>query len=139
MSFQLSFRTRHKYDARDSGLSVRTVLTTGAQIVHCVAKIDTGASVCLFQRELADVLKLDLESGHLIYLSTLTGSLPAFGHELTLQTFDLAFLTTVYFAASYGLERNLLGRTGWLQQVRLGIVDYDEEIYLSAYNDTDES
>jgi hypothetical protein len=36
--------------------------------------------------------------------------------------------------AHYGLERNPRGQFGWLQNVRLGIVDYDEEI-LSDYND----
>ncbi|MGH9916452.1 MAG: hypothetical protein ACRD63_14325, partial [Pyrinomonadaceae bacterium] len=59
----------------------------------------------------------------------------AFGHEVVLLTFDLAFQTTVYFSANYGQERNLLGRFGWLQQVRLGIIDYDEDLYLGAYND----
>ncbi len=138
MAFQLSFRTRHKYADQDGSLALRVILSTGAQTVHCVARIDTGATCCLFQRELADALEIDVESGNKIYLSTLTGSLSAFGHELTLQTFDIAFHTTVYFAAAYGLERNLLGRIGWLQQVRLGIVDHDEEIYLSDYNDPDE-
>ncbi|MGH9898970.1 MAG: hypothetical protein ACRD4L_08995 [Pyrinomonadaceae bacterium] len=135
MAFQLSFQSRHKYSTRDSGLTVRTILSNGMQLVHCVASVDTGASVCLFQRELADILHLDLESGHLIRLSTLVGPLLAFGHEIVLQTFDLAFQTTVYFSANYGQERNLLGRFGWLQQVRLGIIDYDEDLYLGAYND----
>jgi hypothetical protein len=34
-----------------------------------------------------------------------------------------------------GLPRNLLGKLGWLQQIRFGLVDYDEMIYLSDYND----
>ena len=53
----------------------------------------------------------------------------------TLQTFEVALQTTVYFAATHGLERNLLGRTGWLHQVKLGIVDHDELIYLSHYDE----
>jgi hypothetical protein len=31
------------------------------------------------------------------------------------------------------LPRNLLGRQGWLRNLKLGIVDYDYLLYLSAY------
>jgi hypothetical protein len=41
----------------------------------------------------------------------------------------------VYFAANYGLRRNLLGREGWLSKVRLAIVDYDSEVFLSRYEE----
>lgn len=137
MPFQLSFESQHKYATREGNLNVRTILSTSTQHVHCVAAIDTGATVCLFQRELAEALDIDLEAGSLIQLSTLTGTLQAYGHEVTLQTFDVVVQTTVYFAATQGLERNLLGRIGWLQQVKLGIVDHDELIYLSHYDDAD--
>jgi hypothetical protein len=63
------------------------------------------------------------------------GSLIAFGHSVTLHTLGLEFDSVVYFAADYGLERNLLGREGWLQKVRLAIIDYDSTIYLSPYNE----
>jgi hypothetical protein len=69
-------------------------------------------------------------------METLTGVFKAYGHEVTLVTFDLAFEVMVYFAADYGLSRNLLGRNGWLQQVRLGLCDYDEMLYVSAYDET---
>ena len=134
MTFQISFGHCHSYDARE-GLAIRAVLIASGRDVSCIAYIDTGASVCLFQRELADTLELDLETGHRINLSTLTGSLPAYGHEVTLQTLDVALHTTVYFASTPGLQRNLLGRAGWLHQLKLGIVDHDEFIYLSHYDD----
>lgn len=95
MSFQLSSRERHKYEKSESGLAMRTILSTGQRTVNCVARIDTGATACLFQRELAELLELDLEGGHHIVLATLAGTLPAWGHEVTLQTFNLALYTTV--------------------------------------------
>ncbi|HEX9002896.1 MAG TPA: hypothetical protein VGB07_23510 [Blastocatellia bacterium] len=64
----------------------------------------------------------------------LTGSLDAFGHEVTLQTGDIAFQSLVYFAKHPGLQRNLLGRQGWLRNLRLGVIDYDNRLYLSAYD-----
>jgi predicted aspartyl protease len=135
MSFQLTFRDRHQYETSDGAITVAAFLSSGDSRVRCVAQVDTGAAVCLFGRELAEALGIDVESGHQIYLSTLVGSLPADGHEVTLEALGLKLHTTVYFVAHDGLERNLLGKFGWLQQVRLGIVDYDEKIYLSAYDD----
>jgi len=37
----------------------------------------------------------------------------------------------VYFAEDYSLNRNLLGRQGWLQLIRIGLDDYKSEIYIS--------
>jgi len=52
-----------------------------------------------------------------------------------MQVAGLTYQTTVYFAEYYGLPRNLLGKFGWLQQIRFGLVDYDEMTYISDYND----
>ncbi|MBI1765786.1 MAG: hypothetical protein HYR56_30650 [Acidobacteria bacterium] len=67
-------------------------------------------------------------------LSGLTGMLEAFGHEVTLQTGELVFQSIVYFAKYPGVQRNLLGRRGWLRNLRLAIIDYDQVLYLSAYD-----
>ena len=65
----------------------------------------------------------------------MTGVLTAYGHEVVLETLGLQLQTVVYFAESYEVKRNLLGRQGWLQLIRLGIVDYDSELYLSMYDE----
>lgn len=93
-------------------------------------KVDTGAEFCLFQRDYADELGLDIESGRAIRLSTLTGSFVAYGHRVVIQTFDLAFESTVYFAEFYGLNRNILGRNGWMEHLDLGLSIRRSEIYL---------
>jgi len=33
------------------------------------------------------------------------------------------------------LAGNLLGREGWLQKVRLAVVDYDSTLYISPYQE----
>jgi len=89
----------------------------------------------MFAREIGEDLGLDIEAGAPMTLETLTGKFIAYGHELTLDLLETQFYSTVYFPAERGLRRNLLGREGWLQLVRLAIIDYDEELYLSLYND----
>jgi hypothetical protein len=110
-------------------------LVIGDQSVICQAKIDTGGHVCLFMREIAETLGIDIQTVHRQAFRTLAGSLTAYGHTVRLHTLGLEFESLVYFAANYGLPRNLLGREGWLQKVRLAIIDYESTLYLSGYQD----
>jgi len=50
------------------------------------------------------------------------------------MSLDYEFVTTVFFADLPGFFRNVLGRHGWLERIRLGLVDYDGEIYASRYD-----
>ncbi|MDX2031199.1 MAG: hypothetical protein SF339_11040 [Blastocatellia bacterium] len=135
MSHQLAFAARESYDTRLEGITIEARLGFGATSIICLAKIDTGGQVCLFMREIAEALGVDIETGHRRIFNTLAGSLTAFGHAVTLTTLGLEFDSVVYFAADYGLPRNLLGREGWLQKVRLAVVDYDAALYLGPYQE----
>ncbi len=131
---QLTFDEEYRYKDDESGISISVILTYGGKTVHTDAKVDPGSAVCLFSYEDGLDLGVPIERGIPITLSGLTGSLDAFGHEVTLQTGQLVFQSTVYFAKYPGLPRNLLGRRGWLRNLRLGLIDYDNLLYLSAYD-----
>ncbi|MFN7946869.1 MAG: hypothetical protein U0Z53_16075 [Blastocatellia bacterium] len=134
MPYQITFDKSCEYNSLEDGVTIPVVLKVGATKADLLAKVDTGAAHCLFQREYGEALGLQLENGQLVRLDTLAGSLTAFGHEVTLITFDIEFEAIVFFAADYNLPRNLLGRSGWLQKVRMGLIDYESRIYLSAYS-----
>lgn len=135
MTYQQTYQIYHSYDTRSSGIEIQAVLKLGEETVFTEAKVDPGAQVCLFRREHGEMLGLAIESGHRIVLESLAGTLVAYGHTVTLETLGLEFDSVVYFAELYGLRRNLLGREGWLQKVRLGIVDYNAVLYLSPYQE----
>jgi predicted aspartyl protease len=103
--------------------------------VHVDAKVDTGAQFCLFSREIGERLGLDVEGGLRREMGTLAGRMTAYGHEVTLETLGLVLSTFVFFSEEGRLPRNLLGRVGWLRLIRLAVVDYEHEIYLSPYDD----
>jgi hypothetical protein len=136
MDYPLIFTTRAEYSPQESGLTIEVTLQLGEETVVARAKIDTGAQVCLFQREIGEQLGLNIESGHRCIIDTLAGSLLAYGHFIRLHTLGLEFDSIIYFAANPGLPRNLLGREGWLQKVKLAVIDYDTIIYLSHYDYT---
>ena len=103
--------------------------------INCDAKVDTGAEVCLFQRAIGEALEIPIENGVKKRLETLTGVLTAYGHEVVFEVLGLKLQTMVYFAESGEVRRNLLGRQGWLQLIKVGIVDYDSELYVGLYDE----
>ena len=135
MRYPLSFEVLHEYDPRTDGITVPVVLGVGRRDLRIVAKVDTGAAVCVFEREHGEDLGLDIEAGQPLQIATASGSFLAYGHDVSLSTFGFQFDVVAYFAFQYGFPRNVLGRRGWLEQVRLGIVDYDRKLYVSRYSD----
>jgi len=105
------------------------------RIVDVLAKIDTGSTFCLFERHHGEALHLDVAAGEEMWIRTLNGRFKVYGHEVSLAVFDVEHSAMVYFYEDYDFGRNVLGRRGWLDRVRLGLIDHDCELYLAAYND----
>lgn len=130
---QLNFTEERRYKDDDDGIPILVRLTYAGTSIEVTAKVDTGSAVCLFSHEDGLDLGISVEQGIPKRLGGLAGSLDAFGHEVTLQTGNIAFQSFVYFAKYPNLPRNLLGRQGWLRNLKLGVIDYDNLLYLSAY------
>lgn len=84
MSWQLNFQKKLKYDSLEMGIGVEVLLRHGALETTCIAKVDTGSQVCLFERGVGEYLEIDITNGIPKKLSTLTGDLMVFGHEIIL-------------------------------------------------------
>jgi hypothetical protein len=130
---QITFAEELHYKDDDDGIPLQIRLSYAGHTIEVTAKVDSGAAVCLFSNEVGLALGAPVEQGIPKRLGGLAGSLDAFGHEVTLQTGNIAFQSFVYFAKYLNLPRNLLGRQGWLRNLKLGVIDYDNLLYLSAY------
>jgi hypothetical protein len=133
MSHRLTFDVIHQYDPGRPGILVPVSLTLGGQSLITEAHLDTGAANCFFRRSLGEKLGINIESGDLCGFSSPGGIVEGFGHFVTLETFGVEFDTLVYFAKDRGFNRNLLGRHGWMQRWRLGLIDYEGSLYMSRY------
>jgi hypothetical protein len=131
----LSFREKWSYSASQSGIELWIGLNHESRSVRFLAKVDTGAAFCIFQREYAEQLGIDVESGQYRKVNTATGSFDVYGHAVTLSCFDWEFESLVYFATLKDFSRNVVGRVGWLEHFRLGLVDHDSTLFLSHYDD----
>lgn len=130
---QLDFERLVPYDPNVAGITIPTVLGFSDNQVSIEAKVDTGASVCVFERVHAESLGLEVESGLPLQIATATGTFLAFGFRVTLAAAEMEVDSLVYFAQSQEIRRNVLGRHGWLELVKLGIVDYERKLYVSRH------
>jgi len=133
MPVSLDFDSSYHYaDSRD-GINVPITLSVGTQSLELLAKLDTGAAHCIFERRYADMLGLDVETGRLQIFRTVAGTFAAYQHEVTIRTLEIEFPAVVFFAQDPAFSRNFLGRLGWLDRLRIGIVDYDRLLLVGSY------
>ncbi|MBL8218685.1 MAG: retropepsin-like domain-containing protein [Bryobacterales bacterium] len=131
----LHFTHTHDY-SHSAGIEVPVRLgVSGRRPLWIHAKVDTGASFCIFRREYAEELGLSVEDGPSLEISTATGHFTVFGHTVQMECLGYSFESFLYFAGHEGFRRDVLGRVGWLNRFRIGIVEHDTHLYLSAYDE----
>jgi hypothetical protein len=86
MPHQLSFHTEYTYRTGDVGILVPVRLSLGDQFINFDARVDPGASFCIFNRGYAGALGIDIEAGQAAQVGMATGTFDAFRHTLTLIT-----------------------------------------------------
>lgn len=84
------------------------------------------------QPHYADLLGLELTAGMKERIRTAVGSFTAYGHEINLVVSGMEWLATVYFAEDAYFPVNVVGRLGFLDRLKVAVVDYEQMLYLSA-------
>lgn len=135
MIHQLTFTRAASYDASQPGITVEVELSLGRERVPCQAKLDTGSTFCLFTREVGESLGIKIKDGLRRRIGTVTGNFDVYLHEVTLTVLSLELNALVGFTVNAGFQRNVLGRRGFLEQVALGLVDYEGRLFLSRYGE----
>lgn len=115
MTHHLSFVQLALYDAGRAGINVPLMLGSGGSAITLEAKIDTGATDCIFAREHGERLGLSVERGGRVLINTATGRFAVYGHDVTLSVFGYDFDAHVFFAEDENLTRNVLGRRGFFR------------------------
>lgn len=136
MSYYLEFLLKQRFTTTADGIAIPFSLRGDSFMATGQAKIDTGSEYCLFQSELADELMIDVKAGLPVRLNTLSGWFTAYAHTVVLKTFGIEFESTVLFSAGSRTQRNILGRTGWLNNLHLGLTMDNEMIYLRPAYET---
>ena len=133
MIHKIEFEKLIQYDAGQTGISLPIMLRLGSDSIIFDAKIDTGASFCVFERRHGESIGINIETGLRDRVSTATSSFWVFGHQVTLVIEDYEFDVMVYFAEEGTFKRNVVGRRGAIENLKIGLIDYDGKLYLSRY------
>ena len=133
MSETLIFDKTHYYNTLKPGITLTAILYYGQESVECEARLDTGSSHCIFKRAHGELLGLNIENTVAENISTVTGSFQVHPHTVTIEVLGIRSEATVYFAAHDQFTRSVLGRIGWLDHVKLGLVDYEAKLLLGPY------
>ena len=131
---KLSFRIAYQYKG-GRGILLPVALRYAGRETDFFASVDTGASFCVFQRRHAVRVGIAVESGAPTRISTVAGGFLTYAHRVALGVLGIEVEATVYFAEDPAMPRDVLGQTGWLDRIRLGVVDHDRQLYLSHYDD----
>lgn len=134
MPEKINFEIIYEYKTLESGIVVPVLLEHGNEKATVRTKVDTGSQFCIFERRHCERLDLDVESGTPLKMRTAAGNFDTFGHRIVMSVFGIETESTVYFAAEYTFSLNVLGRHGWLDRVKLGLIDYDAKLFLSSYD-----
>jgi len=82
----LTFRSKYDYSSSKAGIEIPVSLRTDdGRTLRLLAKVDTGAAFCIFQRGYAEQLGIVVERGVHIVVGTPAGSFDAYGHTVTLS------------------------------------------------------
>jgi predicted aspartyl protease len=135
LPFLLGFSKAHQYAGPGDSITIPVLLRAGERRVVLDASLDTGASHCLFDRSIGEGLGLDVELGVPRIFTTANSRVQTFGHEVTINTLGIEVHSMAFFFADPAIEKNVLGRHGWLDRIRIGIVDHDQRLYVAEYNE----
>lgn len=53
--------------------------------------------------------------------------------SVEIEVLEIVTQSIVFFFAEPSIGKNVMGRGGWLDRVRVGLVDHDRETYLAEY------
>jgi len=134
-AYAIDFETIHSYDTLRAGITLPVTLGCNSLTIDFEAKLDTGSSHCIFERRFGENIGIEIENGTPEQFGTTTSGFVAYGHEVTISVLSIETYATVYFAESPYFPRSVLGRQGFLDRVKLGLIDYEGKLLLSVYGE----
>ena len=134
--FTLNFDEQINYPADEQGINFDVVLSTDdSNFVSVTVKLDTGSTFCIFQRKYAEALGLEVEKGTKEFIRTAKGNFTAYGHTININFYNMEWTTAIYFAQDESFPVNVVGRAGFLNFLKIGLVDYEHLLYVTPYNE----
>ncbi len=95
-----------------------------------LALIDSGASMSIFQPDIAEELGIKIESGKPTSLQGVGGEIKGYIHTLTLEISQKTINCPVVFSREYKVSVNLLGRDGFFHAFQITFNESKKQLSL---------
>lgn len=97
------------------------------------AYVDSGASVCTFNAEIAEFLGIDFSKGKIIYPLGTAGHLKAYQIEATLEIHGVNIKCNVLFSRELASKFNLLGLQGVFDKFKITFDNKNKKIIFEEH------
>lgn len=95
-----------------------------------LALIDSGASMSIFQPDMAEKLGIKIESGKPISLQGIGGEIKGYVHTLTLEISQKTINCPIVFSRQYKVSINLLGRESFFHAFQITFNESKKQLSL---------
>lgn len=135
MAESVNYARTFLYEAGQAGINLPVEIRLSDGTAAFTAKIDTGSTNCIFARKYGEEIGIIIENGLPKRIRTATSGFLTYEHEITLSVLGYDFDVLACFAADAEFQTNVLGRYGFLMQIKLGIIDYEGKLLISSYDE----
>jgi len=135
LSYSLRLFDRSRLFVATSGIVGASGVERWLSARGSACELDTGASHCLFARVYAEALGFGSRKWQRLTFATANSRFDAFGHELTIDVLGIEVTALVFSLRTQVSPKKRVGRQGWLDRIRLGLVDYDRKLYAAGYDE----
>jgi len=113
--------TSYKYNFSNNNYypTIAVVLLNKNKAARSLALIDSGASVSIFNLDIANQLGVKIESGEKTTLAGVSGRIAGYLHKVKLRIAGKTFLCPVVFSREYKASFNLLGRKAFFEKFKI--------------------
>ena len=95
------------------------VFLIGKKRVRSQALLDSGATISIFGKEVAETLGIEVERGEKTILGGVGGRIVGYVHKLRLRVAGKDFVCPIVFSREYLVSFNLLGREEFFKRFRI--------------------
>ena len=95
-----------------------------------LALIDSGATISIFRKEVADYLQINIKKGKEITLGGVGGKIKGYLHDLKIEVAGKRFICPVVFSQEYSVSFNLLGRESFFKNFTITFLESKRQVKL---------
>jgi len=95
-----------------------------------LALIDSGATISIFRKEVADYLQINIKKGKEITLGGVGGKIKGYLHDLKIEVAGKRFICPVVFSQEYSVSLNLLGRESFFKNFTITFLESKRQVKL---------